>query len=156
MTATDVTAWLALILSVISLYRQWNDKRPRLDIRPGIEARSLPTLSSENKNVPVLSVYLSNPAEKPIYIKDVWLVLNKGQKIQIFEYNAMYPRFLQPFTIDPLRGRDVVVRGQQLAEDLQSQGYNGEVRAIVSVEDETGKQYKSKPFQFSIAQLLET
>jgi hypothetical protein len=155
MNITNITAWLGLVFSLIALYLQWNDKRPRLHISSRVVTRSLPSLSDEslNKVAPVLSIYLSNPGEKPIYVKEVHLILGKGQEFEIFEYNAIYKKLTKPFTIDPLRGYDFVVDSQQLVDALKSKGYIAEVRTTIKIYDELNRSYKSK-LTLSAKQLL--
>lgn len=155
MAFSDLIAAIAIILSIISLYLQLRDKRPRLDVRPRIQVREFPSSHSVNKSAPALAVYLSNPSEKPIHIKNIWLIPRTGQKIQIFEFHTIYPKFSRPFTIDPLRGRDFLVLGQEIADDLTQLGYKEKVQATIVVHDETNRQYKSKRIRFSIAQLIQ-
>ena len=160
MNITDIAAWLALFLSGISLYWQWNDKRLRLDVSPSVIVRPpllTPDASSGNskKSVSALLVKLSNPGEKPIRVKDVYFVPNNGQGFQVFEDNPLYADLSRLITIDPLREYDFVVSGQRLAETLKARGYTGEVRAIIKVRGELDKQYKSKTIPVSIGQLAE-
>lgn len=152
MNTTEITAWLGLLFSLIALYWQWNDKRPRLNISPRVVLRPMPSLSN-NKDAIVLSIYLSNPGEKPVHVNEVRLVPNKGQEFQIFEYNAMYKNLSKPFTIDPLRGYDFLVDGQQLAHTLKAKGYLGEISVTIKVYDELNRQYKIK-HTLSITELL--
>jgi hypothetical protein len=152
LSATDVIAVLGLILSIIALLWQWLDKRPRLHIDANVARRPVPSF---NYSMPVLLVYISNPGETPVYVQDVWLVLGKSRKMQLYEFNSFYGKMAQPFTLESLRGQAFIVEGERLGKELQTLGYTTTVRAPVYVRDETNRYHKSWPIRISIAKLLE-
>lgn len=161
MTA-DITAWLALVVSgvtlVLTVAWRWLDKRPRLIIgQPQIttvdDYLNYDGIQTQVTS-PVIAVYLSNPGDQPVYVRDVWLIPSKGQEFQLYDHHSIYQRWSQPLAIEPLRGHQVLAASKQAAEDLRSKGYTGEVIAHIKVRSETGTNYTSrKPIRFSIAQL---
>jgi hypothetical protein len=155
---TDITAALAIILSVISLVWQWREKRPDLRVSPQIETKPLPIASDgmggfANVNTVALCIYLTNPGEKPVYVSGVYLKLQKSQTFQLDDFHALYDGLFRPFSIEPLRGYTFNIWGEKLAKLLQENGINGNLKAKIIVRDEVNKQYKSKSLRFSVSQL---
>jgi hypothetical protein len=157
---TTTIATVALLLSVLNLYLQWKEKKPLLKVAATVTTKEFPVLpdstgqSPPTKEFRVLSVYLSNPSEKAIHVRAINLVPSFGSQIELKEYNALYVAVFTPFAIESYRGREFIVRGQWLAEELQKHGHSSNVRCIVEVNDDVGKQYKSKPIRFTVNQLL--
>jgi hypothetical protein len=153
MIFTEIIAGVALIFSAISLLWQWNDKRLRLYINPRVVYRELPISFTEQNIINVLSIHISNPGEKPIYIEDVLLMANKGQEIQLFQYNTLYQRLPESFILESHRGKEYIVGVKPLIEDLKAKDIKGNIYVAICVKDEINKCYKSKSFLFSTGQL---
>ncbi len=157
---SNVTSAVALLLAVVSLGWQWRRTRPKLKVEPRIKVRPLPSVVGEHgtrvdKDVPTLSVHLSNPGERPVHVVTVELEPARGPSMVLPEFNILYPNYLPQFTVEPLHGHTYTVRGQVLADRLVQLGFSSGARFRVVVEDEVGRRYTSRRIPITPEQLVE-
>ncbi|HKP52022.1 MAG TPA: hypothetical protein VJ183_05160 [Chloroflexia bacterium] len=171
MNATDIAAWLALLIGVIGLYWKWQDRKPQLVFGdPGVIALGLIRNDALELDS-VLAVYIHNPSDKPIHVSELELTPLKGEnlfrsqkRLNMLQFKLplaifTYPDdaiFHPPFTVEPMRGCYYYFRWNRLQERLTFRGFNGEVRARIKVLDETNREYRSKIFTVSIEEFSES
>ena len=152
----DLFTGLALVLSAISLWWQWWDRRRRLSISAEVIQKLLPVTDPPDivrKTIPILSIYISNPGRVPIYVRDIWFELATGREFQLFKYHVMYSGLFCPFVVEPLRGHEFDVHTEGLIKELEILGCFENVVGYVKARDELGKHFRSKEVRFAVSDL---
>jgi hypothetical protein len=155
---TTAVATVALILSVVNSYNQWRTTKPRLLVNAIIRPAAIPLPTADGigpREVPCLVIHLANPTDKPVYVKQVLFQSAGREAVELGEHHAGYGELTRPFTVDPWGGQDLHVRGKTLLEKLHVTSVPTQIRATVVVLDELRTSYRSRPFQFSSADLDE-
>jgi hypothetical protein len=148
---TDVTAVLALLLSIISLYWQWTRNRPRLKIVPMIRHHNFALIfDGTEREVPALKIRVSNPGEKPVHISKVGLILRKGIEISLSQWLSDP----LPMVIDPQAGCEFWIKGPELARELEKHSDVKNLKVAICVTDVVGRVYRSQWFRLSAKQLM--
>jgi hypothetical protein len=156
---SNAIAVAALLLSGLSLYLQSRQRRPAVRVTAEVETHSLPVgvdsfSPMAPRDVPVLSVRFINPSERPVHVSDVALALG-GVMLPLIEFNALYKGLRQPFTVEPLRSHNFVVRGVDLGDLLHSKGISGSPRVRIVAHDEAGKTHRSPELSLEVQKLVD-
>ena len=149
MSATTVTAALALVLSVFNLllgafnsYVLWRDRNPRLKI--GGSAGIVPDFSHET----LYTITLSNPGEKAVNVTSLGFGIKGGKTLM---YGSMVGFGSTPGTLTPLPHKiepgdsaTFWVEMERLQDDLRQQGYSGDARVTIRAGDAVGKKHEKR------------
>jgi len=156
-----ITVLVALYGALLSTYNfivQWKDRRPRLNVKPKVEARQLLVMTTGGlvlKNGPALCVHFDNPTSWLVPVTAVFIRPNKSDPIELRQFNRDGGGFLPPFVVEPHRGVDFIIHGQGLAEKLDKAGIRNDFQAVIEAQDELDRRYRSKLIHLSTQQLLE-
>ncbi len=149
MSATAVTAVLALVLGVFNLllgafnsYVIWRDRNPRLKI--GGSVGFVPDFSDQT----LYTITLSNPGEKVVNVTSIGFGIKGGQTLT---YGSMVGLGPTPGTLTPLPHKiepgdsaTFWVELERLQGDLRRQGYSGDARVTIQAGDAVGKKHKKR------------
>ena len=159
--AKVITALVALYGAALSTYNffvQWNDRRPRLNVKPKVvvwqPGDATPWGGRLTKNAPVLCVHFANPTSWRVPVTAVFIRPNKSDPIELRQHN-LAGGSQPPFVVEPHRGFDFIFHGQELAEKLEKAGIRNDFQATIEAQDELDRCYKSELIHLSTQQLLE-
>ncbi len=131
-TVTAIVATAALIVSVLSLYLQRRDKRPRLKI-----TGSLSTFTDGDFN-PGEHVYMLGVANRgsiPVTVTQLYIWYSRSWKFVFPEIRGTRPL---PCRLDPGDGSSWWVGYEALREALRRSGLKGKVTIKIEATDATG------------------
>jgi len=158
----DWTFWIAFYGAALStVLLGWDVykflQKPKLVIRiPTIGTSEFPSGDEFGHTIyyhfTTLTIPISNPGDKLAHAETVFLVPEKGNRIKLEQMNATASSAV-PFDVDPFDAYKFIVRGNVLAQNLESAGYKGNIQISIIVQDRLGNEFKSKSCPLSIDSL---
>lgn len=160
-----IAAWGAILSTIVFLWdiHKFRSQAPILRIDEPMIKQSAPYWQSRPEGglsyltSKVLSIPTINPRGKLEHTREVYLLLPKGDRIQLREIKLHEGRnfgsSVRPFNVEPYGRHEFSVWGAELAKQIEDAGYQGEIKVTVIAKDDRNKEFSSKPYRLLIDDL---